>query len=226
MEVVEGGIAALSETDKPFKQGFRFPAVKRIRTLRVRSEHLANAPNQLSELPVFLTHSTDEFRCCATMQLNPNTDVVLEIGCSNGAGTEALCRKHPAAYIAVDLSQEHLSLCRKRCFPAFADFLSVVYFDVFTSSFDNLFSMQFLQTGQRQDKENPDEQAREKHEGDTRENLRAEDVTMLLIDIGGDRNGEAVRRALEICVAGLPSLQCVVIKSEELVEATFKRSSH
>lgn len=42
------------------------------------------------------------------------------------------------------------------------------------------------------------------------------DFTLLLVDIGGDRNGEQVLRAVEACKNALPALQAVVIKSKQI----------
>ena len=62
---------------------------KRIKTLRLRKD----GSTKDSALPAFVCDTTEEFRQCALAQLNPETDVVLEIGCSTGRTTEGIVQK-------------------------------------------------------------------------------------------------------------------------------------
>ena len=62
---------------------------KRIKSLRLRKA----GSNKDSALPVFVCDTTEEFRQCALAQLNPETEVVLEIGCSTGMTTMGVVQK-------------------------------------------------------------------------------------------------------------------------------------
>eukprot|EP00961_Rhodomonas_salina_P262690 3549814-Rhodomonas_salina.1 len=191
---------------------------KRIRSLRLRRRRSVSngaagatvgaAPGAYgsipagSTLPIFLTYSTKEFRSCALTQVAPE-DVLLEVGCSTGMCTAMLMCKNLKRQLAVDVSHEMVEATRKHCEEVAAGKPGG---DSRASSEglrvpEIFFHDVFVQPGLG-------EVLRIPHD----------EVTVLLIDIGGQRDGRQILMAVERCLVRMRRIEVVVIKSEALVK--------
>jgi len=183
--------ANTSENDSlplKFLSDGREKSMKRSRLTTVRKRKSLTSP-----VPVFIAETTDQYRNAVCTQINPGSDVLLEIGCSNGMCTSMVyAQKRPRHTVAVDVDDGMLSQARNRCLGEGVDSgddIEFINFDVLLSDWATL---------------------------EKQLEIRLGDITMVSIDIGGNRNGSQVLSATETVLRRLPNIEVVILKSLDL----------
>ena len=207
--------------DKQFKYGLQNIDEKRIITVRERRRE--------GRTPIFLTNTTEEYRKCSIAQLE-KTDITLEIGCSTGKCTKML-HNRTTKLIAVDVSCDHLQ--RAKAY-VFSDEKHNMGTHAESDSAKNNKTGN-LKNPKGVDTEIFDNQNNSNTTVELDSNtsfhyfdmfcsdfsqlpIPASSITLVLIDIGGDRNAKQVLEAIEWVLGKLKNVECVIVKSKNLSE--------